>query len=208
MANFIQNLNTNMAEIVAEVRRSLVHINNGRMGTGAGTIWHPDGLIITNAHVISRGTPTVTLPDGQSFKAQVLAHDPERDLAALAIDARGLPTITPGDSRRLRPGDWVLALGHPYGVAGAVTAGMVIGSGAEWPELPTVGREWVIVGLHMRPGHSGGPMVDGQGRLVGVNTMINGPDVGCAVPVHIVKRFLRQSIKALPEKNPDIMSTP
>jgi serine protease Do len=118
----------------------------------------------------------------------------ELDLAALSIEASGLPTIEPGDSRKLRPGEWVLALGHPWGVIGAATGGIVIGIGADLPEMPFAGREWLAVSLHMRPGHSGGPLIDTAGRLVGVNTMINGPDVGMAVPVHVIKKFLRRSL--------------
>jgi S1-C subfamily serine protease len=80
-------------------------------------------------------------------------------------------------------------------VTGAATGGVVIGVGAEWPEMPRSGREWVVVSLHLRPGHSGGPLVDTQGHLVGINTLMTGPDVGVAVPVHVVKAFLRQTLK-------------
>jgi S1-C subfamily serine protease len=78
---------------------------------------------------------------------------------------------------------------------GAVTGGVVIGMGGQLPELPQTGRDWLAVNLHMRPGHSGGPLVDVRGRLVGVNTMITGPDVGFAVPVHVVKAFLKEALK-------------
>ncbi|MEJ2211635.1 MAG: trypsin-like peptidase domain-containing protein, partial [Anaerolineae bacterium] len=111
-------------------------------------------------------------------------------------DARGLPAEARGDSRRLRPGQWGLALGHPWGVAGAATAGMVVGVGRRLPEMPLSDWSWIAVGLHLRPGHSGGPLVDGEGRLVGINTMMAGPDVGLAVPVHEVKRFLRDALGA------------
>src|SRR5215212_8457392 len=127
----IQQLNDEMADVVSTVRRSLVHVTNGHHGAGAGTIWHPEGLIITNAHVIGRGTPHVTLPDGRELPARVLARDTDADLAALSVDAKDLPTIELGDSRHIQPGEWVLALGHPWGVAGAATAGMVIGMGSQ-----------------------------------------------------------------------------
>jgi S1-C subfamily serine protease len=87
----------------------------------------------------------------------------------------------------------VVALGHPWGVTGATTAGMVIDVGRPAEGLPYRG-ELIQVGLHLRPGHSGGPMVDGAGRLVGINTMISGPEVGLAVPIHSVKRFLKQRL--------------
>ncbi len=191
MGNILEQLNGEMAASVENVRRGLVEIRNGR-GAGAGTIWHSDGLIITNAHVLGRHGLKVVLPDQRSFPARVIAFDRERDIAALSIEATGLPTVEIGDSRLLKPGEWVMAIGHPWGVLGAATAGVVIGQGSDLPELPGSGREWIAVSLHMRPGHSGGPLVDINGRLVGINTMITGPEVGMAVPVHVVKEFLRQ----------------
>jgi serine protease Do len=112
----------------------------------------------------------------------------------LAVEAERLPAIELGDSRSLVPGQWVLALGHPLGLSGAATAGIVIGAGSDLPEAPGPGREWVAVSLSLRPGHSGGPLVDVQGRLVGINTMMAGPEVGMAVPVQVVKEFLRRKL--------------
>lgn len=193
MSGLLQQLNAEMANVVDRVRGSLVQITNGGNGAGAGTIWHPEGLIITNAHVVRRPSLNVTLSDGRRLPARVLAYDQNLDLAALRVNARNLPTIELGDSKRLQPGDWVLALGHPWGVTGAATAGVVIAVGVP-PELAPLGRELVQVSLHLRPGHSGGPLVDVRGRLVGVNTMMAGPDVGLAVPVHVVKGFLRRAL--------------
>jgi serine protease Do len=193
MSNLLQQLNEEMSAVVDKVRPSLVQIRNGRGGAGAGTIWHADGLIITNAHVIQHHpTPNVILPGGETLPARLLAQDTGRDLAALVVDATGLPTIELGQSHQLHPGQWVLAVGHPWGVLGAVSAGVVIAMGPP-PEIPHRG-EFVQVGLHLRPGHSGGPLVDGEGRLVGINTMISGPDVGLAVPVHVVKAFLQERL--------------
>jgi len=192
MSGLLQQLNGEMAGVVEKVRRSLVQISNGQ-GAGAGTIWHPEGLIITNAHVIRHDQVNVILPNDLKLPAKVLALDPERDLAALSIEAGNLPTIDLGDSKQLQPGQLVLALGHPWGVAGAVSAGPVIKVGLP-PELPRSFNEFVQAGLLLRPGHSGGPMVDVQGRLVGINTMITGPKVGLAVPVHVVKEFLRRHL--------------
>ena len=190
----LSELNAGLAEVVDGTRRSLVEIRNGRRGSGAGTIWHPQGLIVTNAHVAGRGPLKVRLPDGRTLPARILARDADRDLAALRVEANGLPAVQLGDSQRLRPGEWVVAVGYPWGVPGSATAGIVIGVGAEWPEMPRNGHHWVVASLHMRPGHSGGPLVDMRGRLVGINTMINGPDVGVAVPVHVVVEFLRQAL--------------
>jgi serine protease Do len=193
MSTLLQQLNLEMSTTVENIRRSLVKISNGRHGAGAGTLWHPDGLIITNAHVVQRGPINVILPDGRTLPARRLASDEARDVAALAIDATGLPTIELGNSKQLQPGDWVLALGHPWGVSGAVTAGMVIDVGQPL-EISAFKREMIQIGLHLRPGHSGGPLVDADGRLVGINTMMAGPDVGLAVPVHVVKNFLHHHL--------------
>jgi serine protease Do len=209
----LQQLNGEMSALVDAARRSLVEISNpsgrlrtGRRGHGAGTIWHPDGLIITNAHVVHVQTPQVTLPDARTLPARLLAHNPALDIAALKVDVGCLPAVELGESSKLRAGEWVMALGHPWGVPGAVSGGVVIGVGAEWAELPTAqprrmvdregpAGEWLVANLQLRPGHSGGPMIDARGRLVGINTMMAGPGVGVAVPVHVVKRFLQQALQ-------------
>jgi len=194
MTDLLQQLNSQLAGVVTKTRNSLVQISNGHQGgAGAGTIWHAEGLIITNAHVVRRSSLQVTLADGTTRPAKILARDPQRDLAALSIDAHHLPTVELGDSTTLQPGQFVLALGHPWGVAGAVCAGPVIGVGRP-PELPHFSMELIQAGLQLRPGHSGGPMVDVKGRLIGINTMITGPEVGLAVPLHVVKLFLRQAL--------------
>ncbi len=187
-------LDADLADVVETVHRSLVQVRNDKRGAGAGTIWHTRGLIVTNAHVVKHGPVKVDLPDGSTLPAQIMASDPDCDLAALRVEAAGLPTIRLADSRAVRPGQWVTALGHPWGVQGAATSGVVIGMGKEWPEMPPSRHDWLVVGLHLRPGHSGGPLVDVRGRLLGINTMINGPDVGLAIPVHVVVDFLKHSL--------------
>jgi serine protease Do len=200
MSTLLETLNEEMGQLALNAQRSLVHVTNGRHSGGAGTIWHPDGLIITNAHVVRDRSPQVTLPDGTTRSARILAYDSNIDVAALSVEASHLPTINLGESRRLQPGQWVVALGHPWGVSGAATAGVVIGVGADLPEVPHSNREWIAVSLHLRPGHSGGPLVDAQGRLVGINTMMVGLEVGMAVPVHVVKAFLKQALASPPRR--------
>jgi S1-C subfamily serine protease len=189
----LNSLNNELSFIVYTARKSLVQIQNGRNGGGAGTILHSDGLVVTNAHVIKRNQPKITLWDGRLLNGRLLAVDKKSDLAALSIDAENLPVIELGNGAQLLPGHWVVALGHPWGVLGATTAGMVIAVGKSLQNLPYQG-ELIQVGLRLRPGHSGGPMVDGHGRLVGINTMIAGPEVGLAVPIQTVKRFLKESL--------------
>ncbi len=183
--------NDEMAALVEDVGHSLVQIIGARGNLGAGTIWTENGLIVTNAHVVRGSDVEVVLPDGGVYSAQVLAADDELDIAALSIEASGLPTIRPGDSKALRAGQWVVAVGHPFGVLGSATAGTVIGAGAGLPEFGGE-REWIALSLRLRPGHSGGPLVDVRGRLVGVNTLITGPEVGFAIPAHLVEAFLRE----------------
>ena len=194
MSALLQQLNMEMGDVVEDARRSLVQVHSGRQGSGAGTIWHPDGLIITNAHVVRNRAPQVILPDGSNLPARILAHDTRRDMAALSVDASGLPIIELGDSRTLLSGQWVVALGHPWGVSGAATGGVVIGMGVEMPQS---NQEWIAVSLHLRPGHSGGPLVDAEGRLVGINAMMTSLEVGMAVPVHVAKAFLKERIGAV-----------
>jgi serine protease Do len=198
MPSLLQQLNADMADVVDGVHKVLVQIHNGERGIGAGTVWHAQGLILTNNHVIdgrygASHQLAVTLPDQRELPAKVISNDPTRDIAALMIEADDLPTIELGDSKALQPGSVVFALGHPWGIANAVTAGVVIGVHPP-PEFNMVHDDWVAVSLHMRPGYSGGPLVDENGRLVGLNTFITGPDVGYAVPVHVVKQFLRETI--------------
>lgn len=197
MKQLTHTLNDEMAAIVERVAESVVVIANGRESFGAGTIWGADGLILTNAHVIRSQTMQVILPDGGQYPAQILGLDKHNDIAALSINATGLPTLEPGDSRAVRAGHWVLALGHPWGVPNTLTAGVVIGVGDSLPEMAP-GREWLALGLRLRPGHSGGPLVDVDGRLLGINTMISGPEVGYAVPVHVIQAFLKETLDSAP----------
>jgi serine protease Do len=197
MSNLLQQLNQEISTIVEKAGRSLVKIGDFRRGAGAGTILHADGLILTNAHVVRFNRAEVTLPDGHKLEAKVLAHDPGLDLAALSVSANDLPTLELGDSAALQPGQLVFALGHPWGVPGAVSAGPVINVGLP-PENSRSSREFVQAGLQLRPGHSGGPMINAQGQLIGINTMITGPEVGLAVPAHIIKGFLKRQLGSKP----------
>lgn len=198
MSLVAQQLNDEIADVVANVQKSVVQIRDQSRGAGAGTIWHADGLIVTNAHVIHHGPLQVALSDGRVLTARLLARDDDRDLAALSIEADNLPVIQPGSGRNLHAGQWVCAVGHPWGVANAATGGILIGVGKHVPELPAAKNDWVIADLHLRPGNSGGPLVDVEGRLIGVNTMMTGMGVGVAVSVDAVKDFLRRALGTVP----------
>ena len=194
MSDLLEKLNAEIGSVVEAVTESLVQVNTVGRGNGSGVLCHPEGLIITNAHVVRGPAIEVALSDGRTLPARLLARDTNLDLAALYVEASGLPAVSFGESQLLRPGQMVLALGHPWGVHGAVTAGVVIGVGPQWPYMPHSGREWIGVSLPLRPGNSGGPLIDVAGRVIGINTMITGPHVGMAVPVHVVKAFLHQKL--------------
>ena len=187
-----------LAAHIDAARKALVQVRAGRHGTGSGTVVHGDGLIISNAHVVRRHAPRVVLHSGEELPARLLAYNEQLDLAALSIDVSLLDggqfvALPLADGRRLTAGSLVVALGHPWGVVGAATAGMVIGVGRPLEPLPYHG-ELIQVGLQLRPGHSGGPMLNAEGDLVGINTMIAGPHVGFAIPANTVRRFLKENL--------------
>ncbi len=200
MPELLADLDRELAGLIAEARRSLVRVENRRRGAGAGTVWHAAGLILTNAHVAGGGPVEITLADGRAYPGRLQAIDRRLDLAVLTIEAENLPSIGLGASRSLRAGELVIALGHPWGVEGAATAGVVIGVGPTLGDAPPDGRELIAVSLHLRPGHSGGALIDSSGRLVGLNTMMAGPDAGLAVPVDVVKNFVAQALSSAQAK--------
>ncbi len=194
MTGMAAQLGTEISTLAEGVRAGMVRITNGPRGSGAGCLLHSDGLVLTNAHVARSRRLTISLEDGRSFPAHFLGSNRSSDLAALSIDATDLPSIELGDSTRLRPGELVFSLGFPWGVDGGLTYGIVIGQGP-WPiEAPGSKTELLAASLHLRPGHSGGPMLNARGQLVGLNTIMQGADVGVAVPIDRAKRFLRETI--------------
>jgi len=208
MSSTLQQLSGDLAVVSDRVWPSLVQVRNGERGMGAGTIVRSDGLIVTNAHVVDgvkeeqhkhgSGQIAIRLMDGREAPAQLVAIDGEHDLAALAVDLPDLTPITFAKDNALRAGTVVMALGFPWGVAGGATSGVLIeGASAEVTELAATderatSQRWLAASLHLRPGHSGGPMVNALGELVGINTLMSGPDVGVAIPVEIVARFLEE----------------
>lgn len=171
------------AAIAAALARVTVEIRDGtRAPVGAGVVWHPDGLILTNAHVARRDV-SVVLADGRPRTAWLVARDAERDLAALVVDASGLPAAEIGDSRALRVGELVLAVGNPFGLPRALSAGLV----------HAVDHRVIQADLRLAPGNSGGPLADAHGRVVGLNAMIVG-GLAIAVPGETARRFVREQV--------------
>jgi serine protease Do len=175
---------------VAETLRAITVGVHGRgrrrAGEGAGIIWHEGGLVVTNAHCIHDRRATVRTMTGESLDGKVVAHDARLDLAL--IDVPGLPGSAPllGDVETLRTGELLVALGHPFGVHGAIALG-VLHTLARDPRSGSA--RWICADIRLAPGNSGGPLADASGRLVGINTMIVG-GLGLAIPVPIVQRFV------------------
>jgi serine protease Do len=144
-----------------------------REGAGSGFIVTPDGYILTNNHVVEGATKiNVTLADGRKFKADVVGQDPNTDIAVIRIDAGDLPTSVLGDSDQVQQGDWVLALGSPFGLQQTLTAGIVSATGRELRDPQYQYNHYIQTDASINPGNSGGPLVNMQGEVVGINTMI------------------------------------
>lgn len=144
----------------------------GGMSAGSGFIISPDGYVLTNQHVVDGAdTVTVKLSDRREFKAKVVGGDAQYDVALLKIDAGGLPSIRIGDSNRLKPGQWVVAIGSPFGMDHSVTAGIVSGigrnQGGDQRYVPFIQTDVAI-----NPGNSGGPLLNTSGEVVGINSQI------------------------------------
>jgi serine protease Do len=140
-------------------------------GLGSGFIVSPDGLILTNAHVVrDADRVTVKLADRREYKAKVLGVDTATDIAVIKIDAHDLPTVQTGDSDQLAVGDYVLAIGAPYGFEESATSGIVSAKGRSLPGDTSV--PFIQTDVAVNPGNSGGPLFDAGGRVVGINSQI------------------------------------
>ena len=179
------------------VRRSLVVVSSGRRGAGAGVVWGREGLILTNNHVVSRGGLRLILPDGTGCRANVIARDKSLDLALLQArgPADGEFDLSPAkiaDTRgRLRVGQLVFAVGHPWGQQGLVTLGVISGLGTAKIRKMVEKIEIIRTDARLAPGNSGGPLVDATGAVIGINTMVVGLDLGVAIPSHVVDDFFQ-----------------
>ena len=163
---------------------------------GSGVIVSPEGIILTNYHVISDADEIdVALSDGRKVKAKIIGGDPETDIAVLKIDVKQLPTpITLGKIESIHVGDVVLAIGNPFGVGQTVTSGIISALGRDHVGINTF-ENFIQTDAAINPGNSGGALVDTRGHLIGINTAIysnNGGSmgIGFAIPVNLAKQVM------------------
>lgn len=165
-------------------------------GEGSGFIVSPDGIILTNAHVVKdASTVTVKLTDRREFRAKVLGSDPKTDIAVLKIDAKDLPVVHLGDTKKLAVGEWVLAIGSPFGFENSVTAGVVSAKGRALPDDSFV--PFIQTDVAVNPGNSGGPLFNSRGEVVGINSQIYSRSggyqgVSFAIPIEVAERVKEQ----------------
>jgi len=172
------------------LRHTVVEVRSGETGSGTGVIWGGAGLVVTNAHCAPHGAFVQVDTNGKWREAQVLAYHPHHDLALLAAPAVSGPLLEMRDPESLRTGELVFAHGHPLGVRDALAMGVV----------HTIVRDdrgnhvrWIVSDVRLAPGNSGGPLVDAEGRLVGINSMVvNG--LGVAVPATLVQGFVARAL--------------
>ena len=177
--------------LIDRLQASVVQVHRAERGGGAGIIWRTDGAIVTNYHVVAGGGDVrVQLTDGRDLPARVVNENPALDLALLQVDATDLPAAPVGDSTRLRVGELVFAIGHPWGQPGVVTVGIISGTGTVTPPGSTRSAQFVRSDVRLAPGNSGGPLVNAWGTVVGINAMILGGDLSVAIPSHVAATWV------------------
>ena len=161
-------------------------------GEGSGFIIHEDGYILTNAHVIENSDSVqIALSTGGLFKGKIIGMDRVADLALIKIDSPNpLPVIPLGHSKELKPGDWVMAIGSPFGLDLTVTVGIVSAKGRSLGATPY--DDFIQTDTSINPGNSGGPLINTRGEVVGINTAVMqmGQGLGFSLPVDLAKKLI------------------
>ncbi len=207
---------TSFADLAARVDPAVVYVRTlqeqtGRtgqrrvltQGVGSAFVYDPNGLILTNHHLVENATTiSVTFKGQREMSATVVGTDRKTDIAVLRVDARGLQYLPLGDSDVTRVGDWVVAIGNPFGLSHTVSAGIVSAKGRTGEEVRGLGDpsgyyNFLQTDASINPGNSGGPLLDLAGRVVGINTAIRAGanSIGFAIPINMVKELLPRLIK-------------
>ena len=173
------------------------HREHFERGTGSGFILSADGRVLTNAHVIEGTTQVkVTLKDGKIYQGKVMGVDPMTDIAVIQIQANNLPTVSIGESNKLQPGEWAIAIGNPLGLDNTVTVGIisVLGRSSVEVGVPDKRVKFIQTDAAINPGNSGGPLLNAQGEVIGVNTAIraDAQGLGFAIPIQTAQRVADQ----------------
>jgi S1-C subfamily serine protease len=166
-------------------------------GSGSGFVLRKDGVILTNAHVVEGADQVrVKLKDGRSFSGKVMGQDPLTDVAVVKIEAANLPIVTIGNSDKLQPGEWAIAIGNPLGLDNSVTVGIISATGRRSSEVGVSDKRvgFIQTDAAINPGNSGGPLLNGQGEVIGMNTAIigNAQGLGFAIPINNAAQLAHQ----------------
>lgn len=200
-------------DVVEKTKRSSIQLPEGfpqipglgtprrQKGTGSGVIISADGYILTNNHVAGDADQiNVKLADGRELKAKVVGKDTETDLAVIKVDAQNLSFARLGDSDKLEQGEWVIALGSPFGLQQTMTAGIVSATGRDLGVGAGQFTNFIQTDASINPGNSGGPLINMQGEVVGINTLIfsqtgTSSGIGFAIPANLATKIYAQLIK-------------
>ncbi len=188
-----------VATVKARVERETASGRRRVVAEGLGTafVYDPNGYLLTNNHVIEDASDIqVIFADGRELPAKVVGHDKHTDVAVLRIDEKGLPSLSFGDSDAADVGDWVVAIGNPFGLSHTVSAGILSAKGRTKEDVkgldPTGYFNFLQTDASINPGNSGGPLLNLQGEVVGINSAVraNANGIGFAIPINMVKQLL------------------
>jgi serine protease Do len=172
-------------------------IRRRQVGQGSGVIVDGRGLILTNNHVVAGSQELVVrLHDGREVKGRLLGSDPRFDLALVQVPLTGLKAASLGDSSRIKVGQWAIAIGSPFGLEETVTVGVISATGRKGLGTGAYG-DFIQTDASINPGNSGGPLLDINGRVIGINTMISaqGQGIGFAIPINLARQIMARWAK-------------